>query len=73
MIAVKITGANKTYKGDGCNDLDIREDKAGIYYIQNSAWKPTPEELTALNAGNPVILSVYGRGHPPVRLSVENV
>lgn len=29
-----------------------------------TAWKPTPDELAQLNAGNPVFLSVLG-GLPP--------
>lgn len=35
-----------------------------------SAWKPTPEELEALNRGMPVLLWVYGAGHPPVAVGV---
>ncbi|WAJ29316.1 hypothetical protein [Antarcticirhabdus aurantiaca] len=36
-----------------------------------SAWRPTPEELALLNAGEPVLLRVLGVGHPPVMLWVE--
>ena len=35
-----------------------------------SAWQPTAEELALLNAGEPIILRVYGTAHPPVMLSV---
>lgn len=35
-----------------------------------SAWRPSAEELAALNAGGVVVLSVVG-GQPPVMLSVE--
>jgi len=35
-----------------------------------SYWKPTPEELTMLNAGALVELSVIGRTMPPVALEV---
>jgi len=35
-----------------------------------SAWLARPKELAAIAAGAPVLLSVYGEGHPPVMLSV---
>lgn len=34
-----------------------------------SAWQPTPEELAAMSAGAPLILSVVG-GQPPVALFI---
>lgn len=36
-----------------------------------SFWKPTPEELAALNAGKPLALWVCGQTMPPVALMVE--
>lgn len=36
-----------------------------------SAWHPTPEELKALNAGQPVYLYIYGSAHPPVAIGVK--
>lgn len=33
-----------------------------------TAWFPTPDELAAINAGAPIILTVIGTGHPPVML-----
>lgn len=36
-----------------------------------SFWKPTPEELAALNEGKPVVFGVWGDKHPPVYLGVE--
>ena len=34
-----------------------------------SAWKPSPEELEALNNGGLVYLTIYGVGHPVVSIS----
>lgn len=34
-------------------------------------WRPTEEELAALNKGHSVCLHVFGRAHPPVSLTVE--
>lgn len=36
-----------------------------------SFWKPTPEELAALNEGKPVVFGVWGDKHPPIYLGVE--
>lgn len=35
-----------------------------------SLWRPEPEELAALAAGHPVILTIVGVAHPVVSLSV---
>lgn len=36
-----------------------------------SFWKPSPEDLAKLNAGEHIRLDVFGGAHPPVWLSVE--
>ena len=36
-----------------------------------SFWQPTPDELTALSEGKPVLLGMWGDNHPPVYLGVE--
>jgi hypothetical protein len=59
-----------------CNTLYVRgtEHREGSYRLvstMTSAWVPTSEELAALNAGKPVLLTVYGSSHPPVMLRVE--
>lgn len=41
------------YKGDG--------------YI-NTVWMPNKEDIEAINAGRPIILSITGQGMPPVSL-----
>jgi hypothetical protein len=35
-----------------------------------SFWKPTPEELQKLNAGEPVYLQVWDRTHCPLYIGV---
>lgn len=35
-----------------------------------SFWRPTPEELAQLNAGESVVLYVFGAFHPPVAIGV---
>lgn len=34
----------------------------------NTVWVPNKEDLDALNAGRPIILSITGAGMPPVAL-----
>lgn len=55
-----------------CESLPVREtvDAKGAYVMQ-SAWRPTSEEIMILAAGGTVILTVWGRGHPPVAVDVE--
>lgn len=38
--------------------------------LLTSFWKPTPEELEALNANGALMLTVWGRSHPVVRIDV---
>lgn len=36
-----------------------------------SYWQPNAEELKAMNAGQPVLLIVFGEIHPPVAIEVR--
>lgn len=55
--------------------LPIRVERTEMGTCLTSAWYPTPEELKALLAGQPVLLSVFGtahpRAHPRAHLRVE--
>ena len=37
-----------------------------------TAWRPSPEELVKLNLGEPVYLTCWGGGMPPVSLSADD-
>lgn len=41
--------------------------------VIQSFWKPNAEELKAMNEGHWIILTIIGRGMPPVLLQVEAV
>ena len=77
MIAGAIEGNNCTLRKPGnmtdeeCHSLVIRvgQDADG-YYLMQSAWLPSPDELKRLNAGAAVVLTLYGSQHPPVNLQV---
>lgn len=71
----RVLGAPQNWneERDGrCNGLPIRDAVIGGLPYMISAWTPTPDELTALNAGASVMLYVVGRLHPPVCLLVDN-
>jgi glycerol kinase len=36
-----------------------------------STWEPSPDERAAIAAGARIQLHVWGAGHPPVALSIE--
>lgn len=82
MNPIKIPGANKEFAAptdwDGlrngeCATLPVlmTVDDEGLMLLQ-SAWKPDAAELEALNHGSAVVLMIFGRGHPPVSLSVTH-
>jgi hypothetical protein len=81
MIPTRIAGATR-YLGapvgwepdkDGpCAHLAIQDAQLdGGTNVMVSAWEPTPGELAAMNAGNPVYLQIVGTAHPPVFVWVE--
>ena len=54
-----------------CNALPITRTKCEGVPAVVLFWRPTAEELAALNAGAAVALWVMGHTMPPVSLSVE--
>lgn len=79
MIPGRIQNATRTLNAprdwDGVSELPVGALPILDYVAQDvpamaSAWLPTPEELTALAAGAPVILSIVGRSHPIVGVGV---
>ena len=76
MITGTVRGANFTYAAPkgmaNCQDLRVRLEnlpEGGL--TSTSAWYPTPDELALLNAGEPVALTIWGAGMPPVALWVD--
>jgi hypothetical protein len=53
-----------------CATLKIRLWSLDGSMVMSSAWKPSDEELAALNRGEPVILTIWGTQHPPIALGV---
>lgn len=79
MIVGMIAGATRNLgaprdwdkaKDGPCGGLPIRDEQTTAGPGMTSAWQPTPEELARLNAGASIHLTVLGRVHPPVSMSV---
>lgn len=64
-------GKSQGYLGLNIRDV-LLENEDGTLGTQamQSAWFPTPKELEALLNGAPIILTVLGTAHPPVKLDV---
>ena len=64
--------ANRTFTApegmtaEECNPLRLLDNG----YELQSLWQPDAEEAARLAAGAPVVLTVLGRGHPPVQVEV---
>ena len=75
MIHKRIEGTTRTIgKSQGYLGLSLRDDVLGDGVpCMITAWEPTPGELEKLKQGAPVLLTVLGTGHPPVKLEVGEV
>jgi hypothetical protein len=80
MTPVKIKGATRCFDApkdwdenlDGpCDALFVRDGLVNGVSTMTSTWKPSAEELAALNAGAMVELGICGSSHPPVFLTVS--
>lgn len=81
MIIGRIQGATRTLgkpanwdqshpdtQCEALSILDVAPCDGGPAMV--SAWFPSPEEISLLQAGQPVYLSIFGTAHPPVALWV---
>lgn len=67
-------GESQGYIGLSLRDETINDSVTGSDTpVMVSTWRPSPDELKALNEGMPVVLRIVGRGHPPVMLGVAGV
>jgi hypothetical protein len=77
MNPAKIDGANVEYHrpadmtDEECSSLHVRLERVNWQTTLKSAWIPTDAERVKIALGQPVILTIYGAGHPAVSLHVE--
>ena len=53
-----------------CGTIPIRDEETTAGYGMTSAWFPTLDEIARIASGAPVYLTIIGRLHPPVAMSV---
>jgi hypothetical protein len=74
MDCLKTPATNVTLVAPGCDDLpcvrQVHQTDIGPMSTITSYWRPTVEELAALNAGLPLVLSFMGSTHPPIMVRV---
>lgn len=69
--ATRVLGKSQGYLGLPLRDELIRCTVNGpATPSMVTVWEPTPDELTRLIAGHPVLLRVLGSEHPPVMITV---
>lgn len=81
MLIGRIDGATRSLgKPEGwpedkpCQVLHIRDIEINNGdNVMASAWVPTPDEAKALGEGAHIHLWVWGKGHPPVAITVADV
>lgn len=72
--ANRVIGKSQGYYGLPVRDVLLNDAVTGPQTpAMQTAWMPTPDELAALNAGAPIILTIIGTAHPPVMLATGEV
>jgi hypothetical protein len=67
----RVIGKSQGYLGLPLRDVRVSDSVNGPGApAMETAWLPTPEEISRIVAGAPVILRVLGTAHPPVMLEV---
>jgi len=70
----RVLGKSQGYYGLPIRDVLLNDSVNGPETpAMQTAWFPTPDEMAAINAGAPIILTVLGSGHPPVMLGTGAV
>lgn len=65
----RIIGQSQGYLGLPIRDITINCSVNGPNTpAMETAWLPTPAEIVAIEDGAPIILRLFGRGHPPVMM-----
>ena len=72
MISLAIEGTTRRIgKSQGYLGLCVKDFTYGDgTRAMQTAWEPTPAEIARIVAGQPIILTILGTGHPPVMIDV---
>lgn len=70
----RVLGKSQGYYGLPIRDVLLNDTVSGpATPAMQTVWMPTPDELAALIAGAPIMLTILGTGHPPVMLSIGDL
>lgn len=70
----RVLGKSQGYLGLPLRDIEVDCTVNGNGTpAMETAWLPTPDEITAIAAGAPIILRVLGTSHPPVMIYIGDV
>jgi len=77
MNILRIKGATRTlgeaqgYQALPVRDIVVNDEAAGEECnAMETAWMPSPEEMDRLYRGEPIVVQILGRAHPPIMLRV---
>lgn len=72
--ATRVLGKSQGYIGLPLRDIAVNCKVGGEGTpAMQTAWFPTPEEIEAIIAGAPVVLTILGTQHPPVMIETGRV
>lgn len=67
----RVLGKSQGYLGLPLRDVHLHDTVNGPGTpAMQSVWEPTPDEIAAIMAGAPIMLTVLGTAHPPVMVGV---
>lgn len=69
----RVPGAPENWNPDEqgpCIGLPIRDEIIDGCYAMTSRFEFSPEDIARINAGRPLELTIFGRQHPVIRLSI---
>ena len=67
----RVLGQSQGYLGLPVRDTVATDADGSQVPCMETAWEPTPAEIAAIVAGQPVVLRILGTGHPPVMIWVD--
>jgi len=67
----RVLGKSQGYLGLPLRDVLLHDTVNGPGTpAMQTVWEPTPDEIAAIVAGAPIMLTVLGTAHPPVMVGV---
>ena len=62
----RVLGKSQGFLGLPVRDELINEAVMGPTPAMVTSWEPTPDEISRIGAGAPIIVKILGTAHPPI-------